>query len=281
VIIIEPLGGLANRMRVIASAIWLKEQLKTGLTVIWNENFELNCPYSALFEDHGMFLIRPKARKYHYIKTTNQNTLPGKIKSSLINRLIGIDYCIKEQDFHDLIWTGKLDIYEIAKRHRTVYIQTCQEFGDNAFAFRHFTPALPIIQKINVITQNFTRHTIGVHIRRLDNTNSIQFSPTPLFIQKMKAELAAEADVKFFLCTDDPKEEKAIIAEFGEKVITYKKHLDRQTVRGMQDAAIDLFCLSKTQKILGSFWSSYSDIAARINNIELNVIKDQRISPIP
>ena len=272
-ILLEPMGGLANRMRVIASGIWLIGKLKTELVVIWNENYELNCPYNLLFEESGIFSVRQKVKKYNYIKTSNQITLSKKLSTKIINKLIGIDYCIQELDFYNLIWTGKLDIYEAAKKHRVTYIQTCQEFGDNLFAFQYFKPILQIKEKIDLVIKNFTAYTIGVHIRRKDHINSIQYSPLELFINKMQAELEAEKNTSFFLCTDDLEVENTIVSIFGNNIISYKKELSRQSVQGIQGAVVDLFCLSKTKKILGSYWSSYGDIGSRLNHIELEVLK--------
>ena len=270
-IILEPLGGLANRMRVIASGIWLKEKLQTELTVVWNENYELNCSYNLLFEDNGAFSILKKERKYNYIKTSTQTSLTKKISTYIVNKLIGIDYCIQESDLYKIV---SKDIYEAVKKPKITYIQTCQEFGDNLFAFQYFTPVLSIIDKIDSVTNAFTPFTIGIHIRRTDNMNYIKYSPLDLFINEMKKELGTQKDTTFFLCTDDQEVEDTIITIFGEKVITYKKKISRQTSRGMQDAVVDLYCLSKTQKILGSYWSSFAEIASRFNNIELNVLKN-------
>ena len=272
-IIIEPLGGLANRMRVIASGIWLKQKLRTNLVVIWKENHELNCPYNLLFEDSQAFIIHPKERKYNYIRSSNQLTPAKRISAAVINKFIGIDYCILDHDFYNLVFTNKLDVCEAAKRHGVTYIQTCQAFGENLFAFEYFKPISAISEKIGRVTQQFTGSTIGVHIRRTDHTHSIEYSPVDLFIHKMRAELAANINSSFFLCTDDPEVEQAVLSIFGEKVMVYKKERSRQTVRGMQDAVIDLYCLSKTQKILGSYWSSYAEIASVLNNIKLEVVK--------
>jgi hypothetical protein len=272
-LIIEPLGGLANRMRVIASGIWLKKKLGTGLVVIWNENYELNCPYNLLFEENPAFTIRQKGRKYNYIKTSNQTTLVRRISAAVTNKLIGIDYCVLDNDFYNLVFTNKLDVYQAAKKHRVTYIQTCQAFGENLFAFACFKPILPISEKIGLVIKQFTAATIGVHIRRTDHAHSIENSPIDLFITKMRAELAAGKNSTFFLCTDDPEVEQAILAIFGEKVIIYEKERSRQTIGGMQDAVVDLYCLSKTNKILGSYWSSYAEIAAILNDIELEVVK--------
>ena len=47
----------------------------------------------------------------------------------------------------------------------------------------------------------------------------------------------------------------------------------RDTLAGMQDAVVDLFCLSRTRKLLGSYWSSFSDMAAELSGIPLQIVK--------
>lgn len=272
-IILEPIGGLANRMRVIASGIWLKDRLNTQLIIIWNENYELNCPFNKLFEQPDRFLVVKKERKYNYVKNTNQAGLIKKIYTTVINKLIGVDYCIKEDDFPVLIWPGKIDLYEVGKRNKRVYIQTCQEFGDNLYAFQFFSPIPEILRKIQKITNGFNDHTVGIHIRRTDNLSSILKSPINLFIEAMKAELDKQKETSFYLCSDDWEVKKEISAIFGETVTTCRGNANRKTVHGMQEAVIDLYCLSKTNKIFGSYWSSFSDIASRLNNSTLRVLK--------
>jgi hypothetical protein len=46
----------------------------------------------------------------------------------------------------------------------------------------------------------------------------------------------------------------------------------RSEPAGVQDALIDLYCLAKTQKILGSFHSSFSEEAALPGGINPEVI---------
>ncbi|MCO5947678.1 hypothetical protein [Mucilaginibacter flavidus] len=272
-IIAEPLGGLANRMRVIASAILLQQKLNTKLIVIWNENYELNCPFNLLFEDCPAFTIQSKERKYNYIKSSNQTTPGKKIQAAFVNKLIGIDYCILDNDFYNLVFKGKLDVYFAAKNHGITYIQTCQAFGETLNALSYFKPVLSVREKIRDVARQITACTIGVHIRRTDHDNSIKYSPIDLFVQKMQAAMAACKKTTFFLCTDDPEVEKIVTSFFCEKVIVHKKERSRQTVRGMQDAVVDLYCLSATSKILGSYWSSFAEIAAALNNIELEIVR--------
>ena len=272
-IILEPIGGLANRMRVIASGIAMSKALNTGLQVIWNENYELNCPFDKLFKPISEFSIVQKAKKYRHVKSSNQIGLFNRLQARLYNLLLNIDYCITGQDFPSLIWPGKLDIYEEGKNHKNIYIQTCHEFGNNTAAFRVFKPVAEIEESISEITKKFTKNVIGIHIRRTDNLPAVTNSPVSLFIVAIKAELEAQSNTVFFLCSDDTMAKNEIIELFGEKIIAVKKEVSRNTVSGMQDAVVDMYCLSKTNKILGSYYSSFPEVAARFHNIELQVLK--------
>ena len=60
---------------------------------------------------------------------------------------------------------------------------------------------------------------------------------------------------------------------FPGKILTYKKEFSRTDVKGVQDAVIDLYSLAASCKIYGSYFSSFSDIAARIGDIPLKVIR--------
>lgn len=67
---IEPIGGLANRMRVIASALEFKKQYGGEIFCIWNENAELNAHFSELFKDIDSLNIIPKSKKMRNLKST-------------------------------------------------------------------------------------------------------------------------------------------------------------------------------------------------------------------
>ena len=77
----------------------------------------------------------------------------------------------------------------------------------------------------------------------------------------------------FYIATDDITEEERLRKEFGDAIISNtSKTLARDSVEGLHDALIDLFCLSKTNKIFGSFYSSFTDIAADMHGIEKIVV---------
>lgn len=73
-IIAKPFGGIANRMRVISSMLWLKQNFEVELKIIWLANEELNAQYQDLFQDHPDFELIDFLGKYKNIRTSNQKT---------------------------------------------------------------------------------------------------------------------------------------------------------------------------------------------------------------
>jgi hypothetical protein len=126
---------------------------------------------------------------------------------------------------------------------------------------------MSVIEALNNVKCD--KNTIGLHIRRTDNANAVKYSPTSLFFAKVEEELKATPQIKFYLATDDPNEEKTFIDRFGESIIIYQKHsLDRNNPIAIKDALVDLYNLSHCSKIFGSYWSSFSDTAALWSGIE-------------
>mgnify|MGYP003623221184 FL=1 len=130
-----------------------------------------------------------------------------------------------------------------------------------------FKPINTLSQKINEISSQFTKYTIGIHIRRTDHINAIGKSPTELFIEKMKNELNKNENTHFYLASDSIEEKQTLKNTFGDKLITSFDETHRDTKKGIQDSLIDLYALSRTSHIYGSYDSSFSQTAALISNI--------------
>lgn len=120
---------------------------------------------------------------------------------------------------------------------------------------------------------NVDHNTIGIHIRRTDNKQSILHSPTYLFESRIAERIEQDADAKFYLATDSIEEEKRLKEIFGDAIITFdNKDTSRNTFQGQVDAYVELLMLSKCGELWGSYYSSFSEIAARIGQIKFERI---------
>jgi len=61
---------------------------------------------------------------------------------------------------------------------------------------------------------------------------------------------------------------------FPGRVVVLEKDHSRENASGMEAAMIDLYLLARTRKVLGSYSSSFSQIASEIGGIPLDVIED-------
>ena len=95
---LEAMGGLANRMRVIASGLNLVKNSNRDLNVIWNLNEDLNCEFDVLFMPIKGVSIIEKEIKYVFAHHSFNPILYKKIKAYFRNKLLGIDYFINEMD---------------------------------------------------------------------------------------------------------------------------------------------------------------------------------------
>lgn len=183
------------------------------------------------------------------------------------------DTRIYSQEFKRLREQGLLE--SVIKKGKRVLIESCYEFGDYYAALsRNFVPVPDILDAVNeYVEKHFTSHTVGIHIRRTDNWLSIEKSPLSLFIDAMHREIAACDDTNFYVATDDEATKEELKNIFGERVLTQKTDCSRDSISGMKDAVKEMWLLSRTSRIYGCFYSSYSVIASKLTNIPLQILQ--------
>ncbi|MCR4691786.1 MAG: hypothetical protein K5739_10610 [Lachnospiraceae bacterium] len=250
-LIIQPIGGLCNRMRAINSALVLAEMRGDHLHVLWNVNHELGCPFEHLFSQTNRFTLNNIYSKYDL----------GKLYYQLTCRRIGNEQIRSNRDSSGLVpeFTSTLP--------RRLYIATEEHFFPS-HDYTAFAANYDIRKKVNDLKAGFGSRCVGVHIRRTDNKPSIDGSSTDAFVDQIRKELAQDPETVFYLATDDLGEEENLRKLFPGKIISNEnRDLSRETVTGIQDALVDLLALSETSKIIGSYYSSFTDIAADMHSI--------------
>lgn len=261
VIFVYPYAGLCNRMRVMVSAIALARETNSKLVFFWQRGEDLNASFCSLFEKIPYTVI-----DFH------RNSIIQRLLFKLIGKVcnvIGDDYIreVCKPGYKDGL--KNIDWF-VKKASRLWFFLTCEQIYPS-FDFSIFRIKESLIKRIPEID---SANTIGIHIRRTDNLKSVECSPTSLFIEAMEQYIREDSTVKFFLSTDDQLEEKTLIDHFGNRIITYtKRSLSRNSQEGIEDALIDLYSLARCKKIIGSYFSSFSDVAAWWGNIDKIIIK--------
>ena len=256
----KPNGGLGNRMRVINSAICLANKNNhTTIKVLWKKDWGLNASFRDIFEPvNKISVIENKFLMAYYFYSRKSLPLGYKYYD---------DEAILNQRFDENYWDSN---------HDKVIVNACYDFYYPSIAnnfFGLFRPVNKLREKIDHITQNFSDDYVGVHIRRADHQIAKEKSATEDFISRMDTILKESPGTKFYLSTDDPATELLITERFGNKIFSLKdKSINRSDLNGIEDAVTDLFCLSKTKLILGSYSSSFSEVASAIGKIPLETI---------
>lgn len=268
-----PYGGLANRMKAIEALIILTKDTGLHSTAIWFKDQGLNCSFGQLFQPLEIpRLTLRNAALTDYIL----NDRPRK-KNFFIPRLfqrIRFTGCLHEDEVTQRTYRN-FDFRRWVLSNKRSYLSACLQFhpGDYQNSFVSFIPIPELQERINERCKEFTMHTVGIHIRRTDNIISIEKSPTELFIVRMKEEIEKDNDVRFYLASDSPEEKKRLTTIFGDRIITHWRPVSRSTPEGVQDALVELYTLSRTQKIIGSYYSSYSETAAEVGKIPYEKIE--------
>jgi len=274
IITLIPTSGLGNRLRIIATSIRLAREGNKKLRIYWNRNFELNAAFDKLFEYPLNISIKPIPLKYKiWIGMRRFSSKLFGFENWYLS-LFKFDFVFLDKMITDVL-QSRLNLQMEVNRANNVLICSYEEV--NYFDlpdYKLFKPVASIQKEIDKHVHQFKPSTIGVHIRATDHITAIINSPFYLFENKIEEELRLNNDATFFVATDDEDYQNKLLRKFGsEKILFHKKVFRRDVTEGITDAVVDLFCLSKTSKIYGSYHSSFSYVAARIGQIPVEVVK--------
>ena len=258
-LIIQPIGGLCNRMRAINSARILAEKRGDFLIVLWFENAELNCPFEELFKSSPFFKV------INFRKNWNIRKLWYRLTCQFISNMEIGAHKSEGVLFPDFEATLKKRCYIATEEH----FFPCHEYD-------YFVPTKLLQNKINELIFSLGDYAVGVHIRRTDNLPAISKSSTDAFIKCMEDELKINPATVFYIATDDSSEEARLREYFRGHIASNEcRDLSRNTAAGIKDALLDLYCLASTNKIIGSYYSSFTDIAADMRDIPKIIAGEQ------
>lgn len=265
---VEPTAGLGNRMRAIAAAIELARRLACPLRLVWTRTPALGCRFDELFQP------------LPGVAVAEHSWTMSRIERGLGTRL-GFYHYLTEPEIELRRRGGGFD--DLAGVRRP-YLITCARFLDVRVQLEHPRPIDAITREVDRTAAAFTPHTVGVHIRRGENdpaTHEPLTAPLDSFLTAMRRQIDAEPRTNFFLSTDSPAEEVLVVAAFGSRIITLPKSLDRRTPAAIRGALVDMLCLARTRAILGSYFSSFTELAAEIGGSRLIVVRGNERAVAP
>lgn len=285
-LIIEPGGGLGNRILMLISAFNLAKDCGIDdIVVLWRNNNECGCEYEDVFE---MLPLPCRVKGIHFGKESYKTLLSsGKIFVVFRKffhqffydlfrkyaRRIQLD--IQEGHNNSSDWNNIRHQVEKSKS-KLLYIEGYFSFyGDvscKGFSFN---------KKINEELDEFLKKSgeyDAMHIRRTDNVMAIKNSPTELFFEKASQIIASDPDRKIYVATDD----LAILQDMRSKwpdniIFSPAESISRNSRRGIQFALYEMLILSRAETIFASFGSTFSQIANLIGGNKMEVLVEKNV----
>lgn len=266
---IVPDGGMANRMRAIASGIYLASETARKPIIVWHKDKLCNVDIERIFDTSALNakIITPPALSYHtiYNQARKKNFyLPAIVQRFRFGRALTDVNClgelledspivkqITESTDGDILFFSGQEFYDFPRDlYRQLFIFTkevknraCEILNGNAWPEMAF------------------------QIRRTDHVQAIAASPTEKFMDKMK-----ETDGQFFLATDSQDIKKSVEATFGDQAIFNNNVARRDTPDGIVDAMAEIMIMSHASVIYGSRFSSFCEAANIIGNNQLIIL---------
>lgn len=269
-----PQGGLCNRLRVVLSALAVSRH-GHDVTVEWGSTRECRAAFSELFQSltapekdtaenaaYGTFRIRDR-RWWNAPQTRRNLHIPALLRRVVYDLQLVNYRCTHADDF-----------LSRARACNNIYVSTGYDIYPYSPALARLLRPVEALQKqIDALTATFDEHTVGVHIRRTDNAQSRSHSTDEAFIAAMQQAVIEDNATHFFVATDEPRLLDVLKEKYPGRIMHQQlSDVRRDTTDGMRQAVIDLFCLARTHHLLGSYWSSFTDMAAEIGEQPVHII---------
>lgn len=255
-------GGLCNRLRVLFGTLAVAEAQQVPTRLVWEPNWQCEAYFDELFEPlqspwltvtNGSFLDRPSSHKELY--------LPQVLRLPLYRKQIKLFHPDRHGPLADAL-----------HKYGSLYLNTGFQVAPYGTEQFRRLRALPELQaRIDDTVAHFPENIIGVHVRRSDNTWSKQVSTDEAFVRAMEQ----YPDAKFYIASDDAEVKWRLRDTFKGRTLAQETDGLRDNAFSLGEALVDLCCLAATRRVIGSYWSSFSDLAAEIGGVPLEIAGQQ------
>lgn len=275
-------AGLANRIRSLIGYQSLSHYINKPFYLCWEPDHACDVDFSEIFTFNYISIITLK-QKQEIEKRYNTQTFAN-------------------NPTHIEIWE------KYAQK-----ISTLEQFHLTSLRYLNDLQPVPeISEKIMKFVNKYDLpNNPAIHIRFTDNIKGYKrwtqrqlegFDPQNIpklkgYEQFIKNMINNNHHVKIFLATDNQKVQKRIQKSYPNNTITYPKRYQPryrinfsltafrssthfQRTSSIQEALIELFLLSKCKTLLGTYWSSYSHIAAFMGNAEYFEVRGDKYVPV-
>lgn len=279
VLFVHCMHGLGNRLRALGSALAFSKNTKRVPVVIWESDFHLSANFESLFLPSGFIVLNELKPKWpfkdmqlfdpswnHFKHYNYMEMEKGAKKGELIRNPV---------DKH-IYYKGA---YSMESPQYTWWEVDNQEL-------RKLRPIAMVEGYLQSLRKQGLSSAIGVHIRNRTLSTDIKDvdfnveygrkavesmqhwrrqSCYVTFIGEMERIIREEdINAKFYVASDSVEVVRNIEKRFPGKVMSTSRSCDERDSHCLKYAVVDMYALSRTKSLLGSNWSSYTEMAERL-----------------
>jgi hypothetical protein len=261
---IDTQHGLGNRLRAFGSAAAIARATDRELVVVWVPDVHCECRFNDLFEYDGLVVqsyadLPQKIKRYNYMEIED-----GGLKDAEI-----------------VLDEGK----DVLVRSAFVLRHQASNWDTENVEIQRLKPVKAVMDLVSGV--RLPANSVGVHVRMeagkgrdqnaydsqenwsKDSHEQIHYwrekSHYSVFLKRIDSLLKDEPGRKIFLATDLPENYEVFIGTYKDKLLylprTVYDRSKEQILYGLADAIL----LSQSTHLLGSTWSSFSEIAMRLS----------------
>lgn len=276
-VIVQPLGGLGNRLLALTSALRLANLWRRPFKVCWEPDEHCFAEFHELF-DFPVPLVSASAA-HRGMKIADVTWFMG---GGGFLHTPNLEEPPPGQD----IWIrSQLIVCHSAESRANHFYSFDSVIFDLWKWFYYLEPCRSIIERANAFDRVRRHRTVTVHIRRVNpkdvglarHFDAMVHSAFPTdddYTRIMSSMLACDNNIQFFVATNGAETENRLRSEFGDKVIIRAKESVDRSLKAVaiQEAMVDLILMSRTSLILRYFWSSFPYFASIIGWTDTAVI---------
>jgi hypothetical protein len=284
-------NGLSNRLRALASAYNIAKATNRQLIVIWIPDFHCEAKFGDLFKLNYLFT------GVEFVDEESQINTGSMLEYIICEEDNRYEYLKRDKIIYD--YDVNKDKYIDDESPNDIYVSSACVLNNKhtnwlkeSFFLRNLEVTDEIAEKIfSFGYDNNIYNAIGIHIRMGQSPETyphedISFyceeskkcvikwrshSHWSIFEKEMDKIISENPNQVFFLCCDNEEAYYQLKKLNKYRLIYTEKKLFDRSIEQVKTAIIDIELLSKTKYILGSNWSSFTEIAHRLSGKQLKL----------
>lgn len=265
-LVVEPVNGLCNRLRAMASGWILAQHLNREFKVLWKATEDIGyTKFTDLFQDTNLLIT--------------EDALPIDIKVYISG--IQTETAIIPDVCKDV--SPKILLRQTGGNYMP-YGMDVGNFNTlkSQFYNTKLMPVKDVIDCVNRVSVTINiGECLGVHIRRTDRKNFTPSTETfALAIKRKLSEKNGTSSSKLFVCTDDPLEIEKLESLVPFKIVSYPKtRFARDSPASIKEALIEWLLLSRCSTVIYSHGSSFgyeACVAGKVTNANALELRTKR-----